>query len=78
MIVRIKYVVYRFKFSHYKIKYHLQKTVLNPGKYTRPNVVPAREKKAKSKSQHSFTKMGTTGLKRNLSRTRKKQSADYI
>ena len=67
-------IVHRFRCSHYKINHRLEHTTFVPGKCTRPGVVPAREKKYQPKSQHSYSKMGTAGLKETArSRKRKQQ-----
>ena len=69
-------LLYRLRCSHYKINHHLEQSVFEDGKFTRPNVVPAREKKKKSSNQYSFNKMGTVGLKIPKSRKRKHQPAN--
>jgi len=67
------HIKYRLKCSHYKLNLNLVNTKFEPHKCTKPHVPPAREKKAKSKSQHSFGKMGTANLKPNRTRKRKQQ-----
>ena len=68
-------LLYRLRCSHYKINHGLEQSEFVPGKCTRPNVVPAREKKYQAKSNHSYSKMGFTGLKPSArSRKRQRQS----